>query len=286
MEHYLLNDHRYFEHLHLGLFITPRGRHLKFNFHDHDFSELAVILEGSNVLHLAKQQQIPLNVGDVLLLHPGMQHAYQHDGDLQIANVLFDASRILLPALDAAESTVYKLITRPEDASYLYEYPVAHLEAAELTEAEHILKNLDSELKSNQPARNLISYSLFMQLVGLVVRVGNPALPPDFRGAGMDAVQYINENFTKKITVAQLAKLARLSERDLYRKFRTLTGLSPLEYKRKKQLELACYLLQSSKLSISEIADRCGFCDSNYLTREFTAAYRQPPGRFRKKHAS
>jgi AraC family L-rhamnose operon transcriptional activator RhaR/AraC family L-rhamnose operon regulatory protein RhaS len=100
----------------------------------------------------------------------------------------------------------------------------------------------------------------------------------------MDAVQYINENFTKKFTVAQLAKLSRLSERDLYRKFRSLTGVSPLEYKRKKQLELACYLLQSSKLSISEIADRCGFCDSNYLTREFTAAYKLAPGRFRKNH--
>ena len=283
MEHYLLNTHRYFEHLHLGLFINPRGRHLNQNFHDHDFSELAVILEGSNVLHLANQQQIPLRVGDVLLLHPGMQHAYKHNGDLLIANVLFDTSRIMLPGLDAAESITYKLITQPADGKYIFHYPVAHFNESALAEAEHLLRNLDCELKSKRPARNLISYSLFMQFVGLVVRAGNPAVPPEFRGAGMDAVQYKNENFTKKLTVAQLAKMSHLSERDFYRKFRALTGITPLEYKRKKQLELAAYLLRGSKLNISEIADRCGFCDSNYLTREFTANYQISPGRFRKK---
>ena len=283
MEHYLLNKHRYFEHLHLGLFINPRGRHLNLNFHDHDFSELAVILEGSNVLHLANQQQIPLQVGDVLLLHPGMRHAYRHDGDLLIANVLFDTSRIMLPGLDAAESITYKLITQPADGQYIFHYPVAHFNESDLAEAEHLLRNLDWELKNKCSARNLISYSLFMQFVGLVVRAGNPAVPPEFRGAGMDAVQYINENFTKKFTVTQLAKMSHLSERDFYRKFRTLTGITPLEYKRKKQLELAAYLLRGSKLNISEIADRCGFCDSNYLTREFTANYQISPGRFRKK---
>ena len=284
MEHYLLNNLRYFEHLHLGLFINPRGGHLSLNFHDHDFSELAVILEGSNVLHLANHQQVELQVGDVLLLHPGMLHAYQHNGDLLIANVLFDTSRILLPGLDAAESVTYKLITQPDAESHIYQYPIAHLDAEAFAEAQHLLKNLDSELKSNHPARNLISYSLFMQIVGLVVRAGNPALPPDFRGAGMDAVQYINENFTQKITVAQLAKLSHLSERDFYRKFRTLTGMTPLEYKRKKQLELAANLLRDSQLSISEIADKCGFCDSNHLTREFSDNYRLPPGKFRKKY--
>lgn len=280
---------RHFEHLHLGLFINPRGKHLSLNFHDHGFSELVVILEGSNVLHLANNQQVKLEIGDVLLLHPGMQHAYWHTGDLLVANVLFDTSRILLPGLDAAESAAYKLITQPEAETHVFQYPVAHLDKEAFAEAKHLLKKLDMELKSNHPARNLISYSLFMQFVGLVVRAENPVLPPEFRGAGMDAVQYINENFAKKLTVAQLAKRSNLSERDFYRKFHALTGMAPLAYKRRRQLEWAYHLLCNSVLSVSEISERCGFCDSNHLIREFSKAYGVPPGKFRqnkrmKKH--
>lgn len=284
MQHFFLNDHIHFDDLHLGLWFNPRGRHLNMNFHDHDFSELAIILEGSNVMHLAQQRTVPLQVGDVLLLHPHMRHAYQNTADLQIANILFDASYLPLPGLDAADNIIYKLITHPEAENPNFHLPIAHLDQNELAEVNALLLKLNHELKNPRPIRNLISLALFMQLLGMIIRAGTTQTGHVFLESAMSAVAYINENFNKKFSIAQLARRSNLSERDFYRKFHAAAGMSPLEYKRKKQLEYASYLLQDSRLSLSEIADQCGFCDSNHLIREFSRMHGISPGKFRKSH--
>ncbi|MBE6368051.1 MAG: helix-turn-helix domain-containing protein [Lentisphaerae bacterium] len=283
MQIFSLAPFEHSEHLQLGLYFTRKGEHQEMNFHDHTFSELAIILAGSNVIHYAGKQSAPLQVGDCLLLHPGLQHAYQNAGDLLIANILFDAGRLPLPGLDAAESSTFKLITLPQIGNSQRHLPIAHLADDELAEVSGLLNRLDSELKNNRPARNMIAFALFMQIIGLIVRSGKSEPLPEFRGAALKAVQYLNENFTRKITMAHLARLSGLSERDFYRKFYAATGMPPLAYKHKKQLELAHNLLQDSKLTVSEIASSCGFCDSNYLIREFSKSYGVSPGKFRKK---
>ena len=283
MQRIFLNNYIQSEYLHISVWSNPPGRHLSLNFHDHDFSELAIILEGSNVIHLAQQQAVPLKVGDVLLLHPKMQHAYQNTADLQIANVIFNASYLPIPGMDAADSVVFKLITQPQAENPTFHLPIAHFNTNELNEVKNLLHKLAYEVKNPRPIRNLISFALFMQLLGMIIRAGTTQSSHELRESVMSAVAYINENFSKKFSVAKLARHANLSERDFYRKFHAAAGMSPLEYKRKKQLEYAAWLLLNSRQSLSEIADRCGFCDSNYLIREFSRHYGQSPGKFRQK---
>ena len=69
-----------------------------------------------------------------------------------------------------------------------------------------------------------------------------------------------------------------LSETLLYRKLKTLTGLSGNEFIRSIRLKRAAQWLQSeANLTVSEVAYRVGFRDPAYFTRCFTKAFGSSP---------
>jgi AraC-like DNA-binding protein len=60
-----------------------------------------------------------------------------------------------------------------------------------------------------------------------------------------------------------------MSECTFLRKFREATGFSPTDYLLRSRIRRAEELLARRKLSITEVAARCGFEDSNYFSRQF-----------------
>lgn len=79
----------------------------------------------------------------------------------------------------------------------------------------------------------------------------------------------------------QLARALLLSEVQLYRKLKALTGKSTAIYMRSLRLHKALELLRSSRLSISEIAYDVGFRDPNYFSRTFSQEFGMPPSEAR-----
>lgn len=80
-------------------------------------------------------------------------------------------------------------------------------------------------------------------------------------------VQYINQNFEKNIALNDLAELIHLSPAYLSRRFHQEQGISIRDYIAFKRMEQARNLLQTSKFSISEIAQTCGFSNTAYFQR-------------------
>ena len=85
----------------------------------------------------------------------------------------------------------------------------------------------------------------------------------DHEHPGTHRVQdYLVEHTTANPTLEDLARLAGMSERNLTRRFRETTGLSPKEYAHRIKLEVAHWLLQDTRLSVEAVASRCGFQDA------------------------
>ena len=82
--------------------------------------------------------------------------------------------------------------------------------------------------------------------------------------------------------VDTLARNVNMSRRGFFRKFRELTGITPLQYVMNKRLAAAEDLLHNSDMTIDEIAYQCGFYDSNHFNKHFKAAYGTSPGKFRR----
>ena len=71
------------------------------------------------------------------------------------------------------------------------------------------------------------------------------------------------------LNVAELARYLGVSRTKLWRVFLDETGISPVTFLRQKRLERAKSLLMRSSLTVSQIADACGFGSEKYFHQAF-----------------
>ena len=74
-----------------------------------------------------------------------------------------------------------------------------------------------------------------------------------------------------------------MSQVQVYRKLKALTGKTPTQYMRMLRMKRAMELLNNTQLNISEIAYDLGFSDPNYFSRTFQQIYGKTPSSIRKK---
>lgn len=90
------------------------------------------------------------------------------------------------------------------------------------------------------------------------------------------------DEVTDRITpVTELARKFHLSRNQFTRKFRSFWGISPLEYQIRNRINQAKYLLNSTDLSIRDIAAELGYADHYFFARQFKQRTGITPGQFR-----
>ncbi len=94
---------------------------------------------------------------------------------------------------------------------------------------------------------------------------------------------YIHEHYAEKITIAELAAAAFLSERECYRVFQDCLHMTPVEYIQNYRLQAACQMLAKGKESVTVIASACGLGSSSYFGKLFRAYAHCTPTEYRKK---
>ena len=86
----------------------------------------------------------------------------------------------------------------------------------------------------------------------------------------LQAQLWMQNNLSKAaISIRELASLFGMSQRNFGRRFKSATKMTPVQYLQAKRLDAAKELLQSSNLSIKEIAYRVGYLDVSYFTKLF-----------------
>ena len=101
---------------------------------------------------------------------------------------------------------------------------------------------------------------------------------------GIHRVQeWLVDNLAQKTTIAQLAKLANMSARNLTRIFKKVTGISINDFRQLLRIEKAKQLLTQTNLTIDHIAQECGFEDPRQFRRIWKAEKGILPSAYRKK---
>ncbi len=96
-------------------------------------------------------------------------------------------------------------------------------------------------------------------------------------------IRIIEEHISdSEFDVGQFADTLHLSKSTLYRKLKTMTGLSPVEFIRNIRLKHACRMLRHPSVSVSEVAYRVGFSDPNYFALCFKTEFGATPSDYRK----
>lgn len=98
-------------------------------------------------------------------------------------------------------------------------------------------------------------------------------------------ITYIQANYSEKIEISTLAKIAHLSVSQLERRFKKLFKITPLKYIHQVRLHAATRLLSTTRNSIGNISIDCGFYDQSHFTRQFKSSHGISPLEYRKKHS-
>lgn len=80
-------------------------------------------------------------------------------------------------------------------------------------------------------------------------------------------------------SVETLAEAAGMSPASLHRHFKAVTGVSPLQYQKRKRLMRAKSLLVFDRLGVAETAHAVGYASAAQFSRDFTAYFGTPPSR-------
>lgn len=105
----------------------------------------------------------------------------------------------------------------------------------------------------------------------------------------IEAVSY-DEKFLSNITqiiedhiadsdlnVSALSKLSGINNKQIYRKTKQLTGMSPVEYIKSIRMKKAAMLLNQNKFTVAEVMYMVGFSNHSYFAKCYQAAFGKTP---------
>ncbi|MEV6833633.1 helix-turn-helix domain-containing protein [Streptomyces sp. NPDC051133] len=98
-----------------------------------------------------------------------------------------------------------------------------------------------------------------------------------------DLRHYVTANLRRRITVAELAAYAHISDRQLTRIFQEETGMTPAVYIDHARVERARNRLEESEETLDRIADACGFGSVATLIRAFRRRLGITPSEYRRR---
>ena len=255
--------------------VLRMANHGSAELHSHDFHELVLITRGAG-LHITAHGEYPLKAGDVFLIRGSTRHGYAETGRLDLVNILFNPRLARLPLDDLDLGTVpgYHALFRIEPNMRQAGRGGLRLglNAAQLEQACAIVDELEAELSARRPGARFMACGHLMRLIGFLSRCYSAMQVP--RGDPVPGISrvlgHIEQHYAEPLAVAQLARLAGMSESTFMRRFRDVVGRAPGDYIIHTRITRACELLRRDDgPKLAAIADACGFADANYFSRLF-----------------
>ena len=91
------------------------------------------------------------------------------------------------------------------------------------------------------------------------------------------AIDVINTNFAKPLSMAMLAAQAGMSESAFYQHFKSVTRMTPLQYQKQMRMHEAQRILTSGVTTVTEVAFQVGYESLSQFSREYSRKFGVPP---------
>lgn len=132
-------------------------------------------------------------------------------------------------------------------------------------------------------SRLLYASQILTHLIGLIIWASHRASGgnPNTTQRVAQSIAYMKQHLDQSATVATFAAMANLSESHYRSVFKHQTGYTPMDYLIRLRIHRACQLLDTTNLSVKEIARLTGFQDALYFSRAFKILMELSPAKYR-----
>lgn len=96
--------------------------------------------------------------------------------------------------------------------------------------------------------------------------------------------EFIENNFSEKITIDQLAEMQAIGRRNLERRFKKATANTIVEYIQRVKMEVAKVSLESSRENVNEVMYKVGYTDTKAFRSTFKRITGLSPVQYRTKY--
>ena len=146
------------------------------------------------------------------------------------------------------------------------------------------LSRLQAEQDAEFQTRNLLS-EIWLLLLDEIKNADTSIFhaPGKNQDRILTMISFIQENFAEKLTLEDIAASAAVSTRECLRCFRSSIHQSPMDYLIEYRIRISKKMLETTSLSITDIALRCGFNSNSYYTKQFHRICGKTPNMYRKE---
>lgn len=258
------------------LYITDIGYYPRAHFHHRkrpqgaDQHILIYCLEGKGTVTL-KKVSYSIQAGDCILLPRKWAHEYSADEKepwtIYWAHFLGNSSdEIVEKALKEWGGHKTFLPHSPE----------------RLEQFERIYQQLQRGYRSEYLAYSNMNFWSFLSSC-IYPGIHKPGQANQQHDAVDQAIDYMNKNLDKMLTLQQMAAAVNLSQSHFSFLFKSSTGFPPIEYFNHLKVQKACQYLLFTSLRIKEVAMQLGMEDPYYFSRMFTKVMGVSPAQYRER---
>ena len=145
------------------------------------------------------------------------------------------------------------------------------------------LSKLQNQPDMEMQTRNLVS-EIWLLLLEELKHTEIKSFPLKNKDRILTMLAFIQENYAEKLTLQEIADASAISTRECLRCFQASIQQSPMEYLMEYRIQMAAKLLETTDLSITEIAMETGWGSSSYFTKTFRSFRGKTPNTYRKEY--
>ncbi len=236
----------------------------------HDNTEILCCISGTGTAH-SDNEDLKMKPGDTVIINPRCLH-YITSPDVVVYRCLiidnsffeengFDISQIRFQQLfsDSHASNLMEKINTAYNES-TGNLRVAEIRLAVLNYILHICKNYIKIVTKDNGGKISKSHEAILK-----------------------AVEFIDKNYEKHLSIDEIASVAGFSKYHFSRLFKNYTGFTVIEHINGRRCENAKLMLENPTKSIAQIASECGFESCSYFAKSFEKSFGMLPSAYRKK---
>ncbi|MGB8168486.1 MAG: AraC family transcriptional regulator [Chthoniobacteraceae bacterium] len=210
--------------------------------------------------------------GEMLVVPPGTPHVYGADDKQPWTIHWFHAQGALLQEYlaELRVSLDRPVVFLGEDPQWLALF-------------EEVLNALEHGY--TQPQRLQTSHAL-AHLLAISIRHRHESWreQPDAQQKIAQTIAYMKQHLDRPLQLDTLAALANLSRSRYTALFKAQNGFAPIDYFNRLRMHSACQLLDTTAMSVKDIATALGYADQLYFSRAFRLVTDTSPTEYRRIH--
>lgn len=256
--------------------------------HFHDTAELYILMEGKRYL-FADRKVLSLEAGQAVLIPPGRIHKTSTFGDDPCHR------RFLLQLSEKGSEGIIRSLTGMDFESFCLKYQGC---AAFDSQTWHRVLDLMDKVKMtfggdspDLPMARLLAHELLLVFAGQrdrqevdgSLQSAEHDSSPGIHSFTEDVIAYLSDHYMEDISLNDLSGHFFVSRAYLTRSFRSVTGVTLVQYLTVVRIRNACRLLKDTDDSVTEIARACGFSGGTYFENVFKRLRGMTPRQYRKK---